>query len=90
MDFPPERYKGYPSHFVPLSDQAMQLIDALPRRGEHLFTINGRQPVNAFAYSKKQLDVLMGVSGWRQHDLAARTIRSHLSALGVSQDSLKW
>ena len=82
---PPERHKPGIRHTVPLSDQAMQLIDALPRRGEHLFTINGRQPVNAFAYSKKQLDVFMGVSGWRLHDLR-RTMRSHLSALGVSQD----
>ena len=82
---PPERHKPGIRHVVPLSDQAMQLIDALPRRGEHLFTMNGRQPVNAFAYSKKRLDAIMGVSGWRLHDLR-RTMRSHLSALGVSQD----
>ena len=82
---PPERFKSGCRHIVPLSDQAMQLINELPRRGEHLFTINGRQPVNAFAYAKKRLDALMGVSGWRNHDLR-RVVRSRLSELGVSRD----
>ena len=82
---PPERFKSGCRHTVPLSDQAMQLINELPRRGEHLFTINGRQPVNAFAYGKKRLDQLMGVSDWRVHDLR-RVVRSRLSELGVSRD----
>ena len=41
---PPERHKPGIRHVVPLSDQAMQLIAALPRRGERIFTMNGRQP----------------------------------------------
>ena len=72
---PPERFKSNCQHVVQLSDQAMQLINELPRRGEHLFTINGRQPVNAFAYGKKRLDQLIGVSDWRLHDLR-RTLRN--------------
>jgi integrase len=79
---PPERFKSNCPHIVPLSDQAMQLIDALPRRGEYLFTINGRQPVNAFAYGKKRLDQLMGVSNWRLHDLR-RTMRTGLASLQI-------
>ena len=79
---PPERFKSNCRHVVQLSDQAMQLINELPRRGEHLFTINGRQPVNAFAYGKKRLDQLMGVSNWRLHDLR-RTLRTGLASLQI-------
>ena len=60
----------------------MQLINELPRRGEYLFTLNGRQPVNAFAYNKSQLDAIMGLSGWRLHDLR-RTVATRLADLSV-------
>ena len=86
---PPERFKCDCRHTVPLSDQAMQLINELPRRGEHLFTMNGRQPVNAFAYSKKRLDAIMGVCGWRVHDLR-RVVRSKLASLHVPDTVGKW
>ena len=34
---PPERFKSGTRHRVPLSSTAMQIIDELPRCGEHLF-----------------------------------------------------
>ena len=79
---PPERFKSGTRHIVPLSSTAVEIINELPRLGEYLFTINGRQPVNAFAYGKKRLDQLMGVSGWRLHDLR-RVVRSKLASLHV-------
>jgi integrase len=37
---PPERFKSNASHIVPLSDQAVAILEALPRftKGDHLFT----------------------------------------------------
>jgi len=38
---PASRMKKKLAHVVPLSDEAMALIERLPRKGEHLFAING-------------------------------------------------
>ena len=48
---PPERFKSNASHLVPLSDQALAIIEALPRftKGDHLFTTTyGEKPVSGF------------------------------------------
>jgi integrase len=81
----PERFKSDIRHVVPLSDQAMQLLDELPRCGPYLFSLDGKRPINSFSKSKKRLDALMGVEDWCVHDLR-RVVRSHLSALHVSSD----
>jgi integrase len=38
---PPERMKGGRSHRVPLSVEALTLVERLPRNGEYLFTVTG-------------------------------------------------
>jgi integrase len=38
---PPSRMKRKREHRVPLSNEAVKLIERLPRNGEHLFCING-------------------------------------------------
>jgi integrase len=56
---PPERFKSNASHQVPLSDDALNLIAALPtfRKGDHLFTTTaGEKPVNGFSKPKARLD----------------------------------
>jgi integrase len=80
----PERFKSDIRHIVPLSDQAMQVIEELPRCGPYLFSFNGTSPINSFSKSKERLDQLMGVSDWRVHDLR-RVVRSKLAALGVPE-----
>jgi integrase len=80
---PPERFKSDTHHLVPLSGMAMQIINELPRCGEHLFTINGKRPIDNFSKNKVRLDKLMGVSGWVVHDLR-RVVRSKLASLGVT------
>jgi hypothetical protein len=82
---PPERFKSDIRHLVPLSSMAMQLINDLPRCGEHLFTLNGKRPISSFSKNKRKLDKLMGVNGdtaWRLHDLR-RVVRSKLASLRV-------
>jgi integrase len=50
---PPERMKRKREHRVPLSAEALALIERLPREGEHLFAINGSgKPIVAMTLRK--------------------------------------
>ena len=50
---PPSRMKRSREHRVPLSDEAVKLIERLPRNGEHLFTVNGSgKPIVAMSLRK--------------------------------------
>ena len=50
---PPERMKRKREHRVPLSAEAMKLIERLPRNGEYLFTVNGNgKPIVAMSLRK--------------------------------------
>jgi integrase len=83
---PPERHKSDSTHLVPLSDDVMTILAALPRwaGGECLFSSSGgRRPPAAFSGAKSNLDELMGnPPAWKIHDLR-RVVRSHLSALRI-------
>jgi integrase len=88
---PPARMKSGAAHTVPLSDDALAILEALPRfaRGDHVFsTTFGVRPVSGFSKAKARLDRLMVAElgkfdEWRLHDLR-RTMRTHLSALPVT------
>jgi integrase len=87
---PPERMKMDGAHAVPLSDDAIALLEELPRfrKGDHLFsTTFGAKPVNGFSKAKARLDRLMlaeliELEPFTIHDIR-RTMRTHLSALPV-------
>ena len=50
---PPSRMKRTREHRVPLSAEAMKLIERLPRNGEYLFTVNGNgKPIVAMSLRK--------------------------------------
>jgi integrase len=68
----------------PLSKAAMQIIEAQPRLGPHIFGVDGR-PLTAFSRHKKTFDERCGVSNWVLHDLR-RTARTLLSRAGVDVD----
>jgi integrase len=89
---PAERMKANAAHAVPLSDEAMQILDGLPafRPLHHLFSMTfGAKPVNGFAKAKDRLDKEMAkrLPGKPEpfvvHDIR-RTVRTHLSALPVT------
>jgi integrase len=88
---PPERFKSNASHLVPLSDQAVAILEALPRftKGDHLFTTTyGEKPISGFSKGKDRLDKLMnqdmGTSPrWVTHDIR-RTVRTRLASLRIS------
>jgi len=81
---PADRMKGDRAHEVPLTAEALAVLDALPRfTGDCIFTTTGGvKSVNGFGKAKERLDALSGVTGWRLHDLR-RTARTHFSALPV-------
>src|SRR5262249_35113084 len=59
---PAERMKADAAHEVPLSADAIAILESLPRftKGDFLFsTKSGRKPINAFSRAKRQLDTAM-------------------------------
>jgi integrase len=70
----------------PLSRAARQIIEALPKQGEFVFTTNGgASPFTSFSNSKEAFDKASGTKGWTLHD-CRRTARSLMSRAGVPTD----
>jgi integrase len=78
---PRERMKGKETHEVPLSPQALAILDGLPRIGANglVFTTSGSTPISGFSAAKLRLDRIVAelaveqgqaaLSTWRLHDL---------------------
>lgn len=82
---PAERMKAAASHIVPLTPEAVAILESLPRwTGPFVFsTTGGRRPIANFSGIKERFDALMpGVEPWRFHDLR-RSMRTGLSALRI-------
>lgn len=88
---PAARMKGDSTHEVPLTDDAVALLEALPRfnNGDFVFsTTFGAGPVNGFSTAKNKLDHAMAVElggavdPFVTHDIR-RTMRTGLSALPI-------
>jgi integrase len=81
---PRERVKNDRRHEVPLSPQAIAIIERLPRISDRfVFSTNAESPVNDFGKNKGRIDDLSGVSDWVLHDLR-RTVASGMARLGIS------
>jgi integrase len=83
ISLPRERVKNDRAHEIPLSPQAVAVIEALPRLSEHYLFSFGHHPVNGFAHAKERFDRLCPVQSWTLHDLR-RTAASGLARLGVN------
>jgi integrase len=70
---------------LPLSKSASALLTDLPKTGRYVFTTDGKRPIGAYSFFKRNLDKACGVSDWRLHDLR-RTARTLLSRAGVPAD----
>jgi integrase len=81
---PKERTKNNRRHEVPLSHQAMAIIDELPRISDRFaFSLNGTTPFNGFSKAKVRFDKVLNIPDWTIHDLR-RTAASGMARLGVS------
>ena len=88
--FERERTKNGEKFTIPLSRQALTIIEALPRMAsEFVFTTTGQTCVSGFSKAKALLDADVaklnrgrGLPEWRIHDLR-RTVATGLQRLGV-------
>jgi integrase len=82
ISLPRERVKNDHAHEVPLSLQAAELIEALPRKSErYVLSLRGG-PIGGFGKLKARLNKACGVTDWVLHDLR-RTAASGMARLGV-------
>jgi integrase len=80
---PRERTKNGRAHVVPLSPQALAVLERAPQRQGREFVFGGgRGGFVGFGASKKKLDEVSGVQGWVVHDLR-RTMATRMCDLGV-------
>ena len=80
-----ERTKNGKPHVIPLSASARSIIASIEPKSAFVFPNHfrvGGKPIAAWALTKKKLDEISGVSGWRIHDLR-RTVATGLQKLGV-------
>jgi len=78
---PPERTKNGRLHELPLSRQALAILERLPRRNSSDFLFSKRG-FNDWDRVKDQLDQRLDLAPWRLHDLR-RTCATGMAELGV-------
>jgi integrase len=82
-EIPSSRTKNEKPHTVHLSEQAAAVVSEVTHIGTFVFTSNGETPFSGFSKSKKRLDELCEVPGWRLHDIR-RTVVSGMAKLGIA------
>jgi integrase len=81
---PSSRTKNGKAHRVPLSDQALEIIRARPRRGNRAWVFGaGSGPWSGWTRAKRKLDQRCGVTDWTLHDLR-RSFVTHLCEIGIA------
>jgi integrase len=76
---PASRVKNGRDHTVPLSRQALAIIERIPRRGQFVF---GERGFTNWADAKARLDQRVGIAPWTLHDLR-RSCSTWMAELGV-------
>jgi integrase len=92
---PGERTKNAKVHVVPLSSQAMAVLQSSPRRQGFVFSVSGSRPIANWTYWKRKINPLVeaGVtkdnhakpSPWTVHDLR-RSVGTGMQRLGEHLD----
>ena len=82
---PAARAKNGVEHSIPLSDQAADILKALPRAGsDFVLTLNGRNPIRGTPLIKRRIDKLAPpMPPWVLHDIR-RTVASGMAKLGIN------
>jgi integrase len=88
---PAERTKNKRAHVVPLPDQAVNIVETLPRfaGGDCVFTTtHGRSPISGFGKAKDRItEAVEGIPHWTPHDLR-RTAATRMAELGIPGDHI--
>jgi integrase len=82
--------KGERAHLVPLSAPMVELLKAVPKFGDYVFTTDGETHISGYAKGKSRLDRFVAANAvqiepWTLHDLR-RTVSSHMARLGIPKD----
>jgi integrase len=87
LTIPGSRTKNGMAHSVPLSHQALDLINAQPHRCEFVFIYDAASPAGDLStYKAKFLDPAAGLTEhWQLHDLR-RSVASGMQDLGVKPE----
>jgi len=81
---PRERVKNNRAHVVPLSPQALAVLERVSQRvGREFVFGEGGIGFCGFGKAKARLDEVSGVQGWVVHDLR-RTVATRMNDLGIS------
>jgi integrase len=72
------------AHELPLSLDLQLLIQAMPKTGAYIFSMNGHKPISVGSRQKNRLAKRAGVSEWTYHDLR-RTGATRMAENGVSR-----
>jgi integrase len=82
ITLPPERTKNGRQHDLPLSRQALAILERMPRRNSTDYLFGKRAAFSDWGRAKQELDQRLGIAPWRIHDLR-RTCATQLGELGV-------
>jgi integrase len=79
---PPDRTKNGRQHELPLSRQALAIIERTPRRNTTPFLFSDANGYKGWDQDKMRLDRRLGIAEWRLHDLR-RTAATQMAELGT-------
>jgi integrase len=79
---PPERTKNKRKHELPLSHQALVILERQPRRNSSPFLFSGVQGYKDWDSAKARLDKRLRIADWHLHDLR-RSCATGMAELGV-------
>jgi integrase len=83
ITIPATRTKNHSQHVVPLTDAALAILQAIPRRDRDYVFGRGQGGYSGWSRSKAALDAGAKLKEWTLHDLR-RTVRTGLGRLGVA------
>jgi len=79
---PPERVKNGRQHEIPLSRQALTVVERQPRRNSSAFLFSDVEGFKNWDAAKQRLDQRLPIAPWTLHDLR-RTAATQMAELGV-------
>jgi integrase len=82
INLPATRVKNGRDHCVPLSTQALAIIDGLPRRNSTDYLFGRHSGYSDYGRAKQELDERLKIAPWRIHDLR-RTCATGMARVGV-------